>query len=211
MHFIRNLKRSHLSEAAKIELIKERAYRDLEFFASFFFRHRCEVGFSHMHRDFFKAAWHPEKRSLREAIAAPRGNAKTTFKLIIKAIHALVYGYEDFIIVICNTLPDAEDKVAQVLKELQENTHLRHIYGDILNSGQHRSRKKFTTVKNTLMMACSKGQSLRGLLYNGKRPSFIILDDVESLAETRNPEQRQKTREWFFKDVMKLVQMASKF
>jgi hypothetical protein len=48
---------------------------------------------------------------------------------------------------------------------------------------------------------------VRGLLHGHSRPSLILCDDIESLDGTLTPEQRVKTRNWFFKDVMKCGQV----
>jgi hypothetical protein len=68
------------------------AYADFEFFVQVFFSHHCGYAFSPMHLDFCAAESNPAKRGRRDAIAAPRGHAKTTFKVLFKALHAIVYG-----------------------------------------------------------------------------------------------------------------------
>lgn len=189
------------------QLVYLRGYRDREFFANYFFGDRCEHPFSRMHQDFFEAERFPERRGVKEAIAAPRGHAKTTFKLLIKVVHAICYELESFILIIGHTTQDAEERVGQVLEILETNHRLKMVFGHLLpevKKRRLRSRKRFETQTGILVLGKSKGQSLRGLNHLGERPSLIILDDVESMDEVRNPEQRRKTREWFFKDIMKL-------
>lgn len=196
-----------LDEATVQQLIYLRGYRDREFFANYFFSERCEHDFSKMHQDFFEAERYPERRGVKEAIAAPRGHAKTTFKLLIKVVHAICYHLEPFILIIGHTTQDAEERVGQILEVLETNHRLKAVFGPLLpetNKRRLRSRKRFETASGILVLGKSKGQSLRGLNHQGQRPSLIILDDVESMDEVRNPEQRRKTREWFFKDIMKL-------
>ncbi len=143
------------------------------------------------------------RRGRRDVIAAPRGHAKTTFKVLFKALHAIVYGYEPFILVIGHSASEAQAKVQNILDELQSNQRLIAIFGELAPPLKHRSRKGFVTRTGIRVMAKSKGQQVRGLLHGQHRPSLILCDDIESLEGTLTPEQRLKTRNWFFKDVLK--------
>lgn len=187
------------------ELIYIRAYRDFEFFVSYFFEHHCGYPFSPMHLDFCRAEKEPARRRRREAIAAPRGHAKSTFKTLFKVIHAIVYGYEPFILILGNSMPEARDKVNAIRDELESNERLIQVYGALAPSKG--SRWKFVTQNGTMVMAKSKSQQIRGLRYGVDRPSLIILDDAESPDGVLNEEQRQKTRDWFYKDVLKCGQI----
>jgi predicted phage terminase large subunit-like protein len=199
-----------ISAETILELAFLRGLYDLEFFANFFFEDKLDFPFSKMHYDFFETAKDPFRRGLREAIAAPRGHAKTFLKLRVRVIHAICYQTEHFVLVLGHSLPDAEDKVAQIREELENNPRIKAVFGDLApvkGQKRYRSRKKFVSASGVMVMARSKGQSIRGITHEGKRPSLIIFDDVESLEEVRNPEQRQKTKEWFNKDILKLGQL----
>lgn len=158
-----------------------------------------------MHLDFCRAEANPERRGRREAIAAPRGNAKTTLKLLIKALHAIVYEYEPFILIMGHSAQEAENKVKDILKELESNLKLKQVFGDL--APQKASKKEFITTTGIKIQAKSRGQQVRGLKHGVHRPSLIICDDIESLEGVLTPEQRSKTREWFLKDVSKCGQL----
>lgn len=184
-----------------------RGFKDFEFFVDYFFTHHCQFGFSRMHGRFFQDEAEPHRRGRRDVIAAPRGHAKTTFKVLFKAIHAIVYGYEPFILVIGHSAQEAQGKVQNILDELQTNQRLIDVFGELAPPVKHRSRKGFVTQNGIRVMAKSKGQQVRGLLHGQYRPSLILCDDIESLEGTLTPEQRSKTRDWFFKDVLKCGQV----
>lgn len=194
-------------------VIYVRAYRDFEFFVRYFFPHHCRVGFSRMHRDFFAAEQDPARRGRREAIAAPRGNAKTTFKTLFKVLHAIVYDYERSILIMSHSAPEAEEKVVAVLEELEGNERLRQVYGALAPSrgkqakGTRWGKKWFITRNGIKVQAKSKGQQIRGIKHNADRPTLVICDDIESPEGVLNAEQRKKTRDWFFKDVLKVGQV----
>jgi hypothetical protein len=92
----------HLTTAQLGEWLHDR--RDLQAFAERCFPHLCTVPFSRMHREMFAyeyAQW--GVRGRREAVAAPRGNAKTTLRGFIQIIHDCVYRSEPFILILSNT------------------------------------------------------------------------------------------------------------
>ena len=180
-----------------------RGFQDFRYFVNYFFPHHCQHTFSRMHAAFFEDEALPDQRGCRHVIAAPRGHAKTTFKVLFKAIHAIVYGYEPFILVIGHSASEAQGKVQNILDELQGNSRLISVFGDLAPSQKHRSRKGFVTRNGIRIMAKSKGQQVRGLIHGQHRPSLILCDDIESLEGTLTPEQRLKTRNWFFKDILK--------
>lgn len=184
-----------------------RGFQEFDFFVHCFFPHHCQFGFSRMHDRFFLDEADPLRRGRRDVIAAPRGHAKTTFKVLFKALHAIVYGYEPFILIIGHSAQEAQGKVQNILDELQSNQRLIEFFGELAPPIKHRSRKGFVTQNGIRVMAKSKGQQVRGLLHGQYRPSLILCDDIESLDGTLSPEQRAKTRDWFYKDVMKCGQV----
>lgn len=178
-----------------------RAYADFEYFVREFFPHHCTSEFGQMHRDFMAMeSGDPVRRGEKEATAAPRGNAKTTFRALFKAIHAIVYGYHPFIVIIGWSSGEAEDKVKDIRNELIENERLREVYGPLLQKGS--SQVDFVTSNGVRVTARGRGGQVRGLKHGPHRPSLIILDDVESLESVSTPEQRAKAFAWFTKDVM---------
>lgn len=182
------------------------AYADFEYFVKVFFSHHCGYGFSSMHQAFFASEINPARRGRRDAIAAPRGHAKTTFKVLFKAVHAIVYGYEQFIVIIGHSAPEAEAKVRDILEELETNPLLIEVYGPLAPSkGQAGSSgKNFVSRNGIRVMAKSRGKQVRGLKHGEHRPTLIILDDIESPEKVLTEEQRYKTKQWFEKDILKL-------
>jgi len=207
----------HFQKTGKLEnpkvlqdLLYIRAYQDFRFFATYFFSHHCKDAFSQMHVDFCQLEdLDPARRGRRDVVAAPRGNAKTTFKVLLKVLHAVVYGYEAFILIVGHSAPEAEQKVWDILSELETNERLIGVFGALApvpgqKSGKARWGKKWFVTQNGIkVMAKSRGQQIRGLKYGAHRPSLIICDDIESPDGVLSVEQRQKTEDWFSKDLLK--------
>lgn len=156
--------------------------------------------YSQMHQDFIKSERDPSRRGVKEAIAAPRGNAKTTFKMLIKAVHAICYKYHPFIIVVGYSDKEATDKTRDIRDELALNERLIEVFGPLVSPTAAMS--DFITKNGVRVVARSRGGQIRGLKYRKDRPSLIILDDVESQESVNTPEQRAKTETWLKKDVI---------
>lgn len=192
--------RALAEESEDYNEIKERARSDFRFFAKTFFAHHCSFDFSEMHEDFFEMEKIPDRLGCKEAIAAPRGNAKTTFKVLLKSLHAIAYGYHKFILIIGYSSAEAIDKVKDIRNELLSNERFIEVYG--LLADPKSAQNDFVTSNGVRVTARSKGGQVRGLKFMQHRPSLIILDDIEDLESVNTPEQRKKTEDWFFKDVM---------
>lgn len=193
-------------------LIQLICYHNFELFVRIFFNHHCGYPFSQMHRDFFQDEVNPARRGRREVIAAPRGHAKTTFKVIFKVLHAIVYGYERFILIIGHSAPEAEAKVKDILGELENNALLKAVYGSLapVKGKMGWSTKNFVTQNGIRVMAKSRGKQVRGLKHGQSRPTLIILDDIESPDKVLTETQRYKTRQWLEKDILKLGSVDGK-
>jgi predicted phage terminase large subunit-like protein len=179
-----------------------RGYWEQSWFAQRFFPHHCRDPFSRMHTELFSLWSDQTRRGRKTVIAAPRGHAKTTIMLVIQTLHAICYGYEPFIVIVAQSQAEAESRVEQILDELRTNEHLIEVFGELAPPKGQGSKKGFTTRNGVKVKAISRGQSIRGLNNRGNRPSLIILDDVETLEGVQNPDQRQKTLDWFQKDVL---------
>ena len=78
----------------------ERARTDRRFFAEWFLGDHLTFPFGDHHLKWFSRL---HKRGGLEAIAAPRGSAKTTFFSFLEPLHDICYKNEQFIIIISET------------------------------------------------------------------------------------------------------------
>ena len=186
------------SEADLHFCVRARCRYDIEAFTEIFFSHYCKYDFSTFHRDLF-TLWKSDKSSRRSAIAAPRGNAKSTFVTLIKLIHDLCYGLEDFIVIFSNTMDQAVGRTKDIKAELLENDALKSVYGPFFGQrniadGHFNAHSVFGT---TRFVAYGTGSEVRGVRYGHARPSKIVLDDVEHSEEVFSEEIREGYFSWF--------------
>lgn len=191
------------SDDPEIREIQERYRWDVGGFADAFFPHLCTSDFSTMHQDFFDR-WErlKDQRGIREATAAPRGNAKTTIRTTIKTCHDAVYGHERFILIISARYDMSIERVEDIREELEENELLLRVYG--IQKGKTWNKGNIITRYGVRIMSASRGQQVRGLVRRGSRPTKVVLDDAERSDEVNSETQRDKFWRWLQSDVMKL-------
>lgn len=141
------------------------------------------------------------------AIIEPRGHAKTTW-LRVDVIHDIVYEHEPFIGLISATANDAYASIAYVKLQLESNELLRSTYGNLVPALDPRRRRRWRdnhieTVNRVEgkdgVVVISRGAGKgRGMNIKGRRPTKLILDDIESDEQVRSEVRRQKMEQWLF-------------
>lgn len=138
-------------------------------------------------------------------IMLPRGYSKTTLVGQGVILYWIEYQEYKFPVYISETQTHAETQVNNVAKELEVNTRLKAVFGDIVPERQ--SRLKWTqeiiqTTTGVTVVARGRGTQIRGLNVDGQRPDVLVLDDVEDRDSVKVPEQRKKDSDWFYGDVL---------
>src|SRR5690606_36988728 len=149
-------------------------------------------------------------RNAKEAVAAPRSHAKSSYLSKAYPIREIVYRLRRYIIAISETPSVATANIEWISDQLKHNAKLRADFGPLLdpkpqgnikdNSQEfiawHRDENGGAR-QLALVQAASTGQALRGRNWNGMRPDLIILDDLEDARPGGNastPEARSKLR-----------------
>lgn len=143
----------------------------------------------------------PTLPGTRQAVAAPRGHAKSTNLTFKDSLHAVVYAYKHYILILSDTSDQANGFLAAIKEELEENDALREDFGDL--AGRMWRDDVIVTKNRVKVQAKGAGQKVRGLKHKQWRPDLIILDDCENDENVRTPEQRTKLENWYYKAVSK--------
>lgn len=137
----------------------------------------------------------------RRAVAAPRGHAKSTNFTFKDVLHAVLYCYKHYPIIISDSSEQAEGFLTDLKTELEENGNI------ILDFGKQQGRVWKSSViltKNDIKVeAIGSGKKIRGRRHRNWRPDLLVLDDIENDENVNTPEQRKKLSSWFFKAVSK--------
>jgi predicted phage terminase large subunit-like protein len=142
-----------------------------------------------------------QRQGCRRATAAPRGHAKSTNFTFKDGLHATLYEYKHYIILMSDTYGQAAGFLSAYAEELEENEAIREDFGE-LRGGVWRE-DVIVTKTNIKVQALGAGQKVRGLKHKQWRPDLFILDDMENDVNVQTPEQRKKLLDWFTKAVLK--------
>lgn len=193
------------NEAHANDLLKSRCAVDLELFSMAYFPHYCGYPFNPFHRDYFESIRFGE-RKIRHADGAPRGYAKSTHKALIKIVHDICYGLENFILIFSNTEDQSIGKLKDIRREILTNDALARDYG-IRFVGPRPAETSFVVEcigHQTMLSAYGSGAEIRGIRFGQHRPSKIVCDDVEHSEEVFNEEIRRKYFDWYMEVISKI-------
>lgn len=148
-------------------------------------------------------AWDCSTAELGVAVC-PRGHAKTTSSTITCSLADVLFGAEDFEILIGVN----EKKAAQFLENiayiLTDSAYydLQSAFDcDVLKCNETELVGRVKG-REFCIMARGKGQKVRGELWRQKRPGTIRVDDLEDDEEVLNDDSRAKNKAWFMNAVM---------
>lgn len=138
----------------------------------------------------------------RQVIAAPRGHAKSTNFTFKDTIHAVLYGYKHYILILSDSSDQAEGFLEDIKTELEENAAVIEDFGMLKGDKAWRS-SVILTKSDIKVEAIGSGKKVRGRRHRNWRPDLIVLDDIENDENVNTPDQRRKLKSWYDKAVSK--------
>ena len=135
----------------------------------------------------------------------PRGFAKTTIAGVGITLWKILYQEVPFFVYVSEAAPHAKMQLTNVKRELESNERIISAFGNVKPEARDPEKWRedfFETKSGVAMTARGRGGQIRGLNHRGLRPLEIIFDDVEDKESVSTEEQRKKTREWLFADVL---------
>lgn len=138
----------------------------------------------------------------RQVVAAPRGHAKSTNFTFKDSLHAVLYAYKHYILILSDSSDQAEGFLDDIKTELEDNANIIMDFGSM--KGDKAWRTGVILTKTDIKAeAIGSGKKVRGRRHRNWRPDLIVLDDIENDENVNTPEQRQKLKNWFNKVVSK--------
>ncbi len=138
----------------------------------------------------------------RQVVAAPRGHAKSTNFTFKDSLHAILYGYKHYILILSDSSEQAEGFLDDIKTELEDNANIIMDFGSLKGGKAWRSGVILTST-DIKAEAIGSGKKVRGRRHRNWRPDLIVLDDIENDENVNTPEQRKKLKSWFDKAVSK--------
>lgn len=140
-------------------------------------------------------------KGCRRAIEAPRGHAKSTTFTFKDTIHAALYQYKHYVIILSDSSDQADGFLGDIKTELEDNVLIKEDFG--IMEGKVWKSNVILLKNGTKIESIGSGKKIRGRRHKQWRPDLIVLDDVENDENVNTPDQRKKLASWFYKAVSK--------
>lgn len=140
-------------------------------------------------------------RGARELIAAPRGNAKSTYVSLLFVIWCLITRKKRFPVILSDTFEQAAVHLAGIKTEMEFNPRLSADFADETGLGPVWQVGEAVLKNGAKVKIGGSGKALRGFRHGAVRPDLVICDDLENDENVRKPEQREKLEAWLDKTV----------
>jgi predicted phage terminase large subunit-like protein len=144
----------------------------------------------------------PQGRKL--ALAAPRGEAKSTLAALLFPLWCAVTGQKRYIVLVMDALDQALPALEAIKAELDSNPRLAQDFPEACGEGRVWQQRVILTANGAKVEVFGSGKRMRGLRHGPHRPDLVVLDDLENDENVRSPVQRDKLENWLKKTVLKL-------
>lgn len=146
-----------------------------------------------------------------DAIAAPRGEAKSTLVSQLFVLWCLVTGRKKYPVIVMDSIDQAYPMLEAIKAELEFNPRLAMDFAEVVGQGRVWQSGTIVTRNDAKVQVAGSGKKLRGLRHGPYRPDLCVLDDIENDEQVRSPEQRDKLQSWLSKTVLPLGAAGEKF
>lgn len=180
-------------------------------FFNLYFAHYAKYGIADFHKEIFHLT--EDATNTLACIVAFRGSGKSTLVTLSYSLWAILgVQQKKFVLILCQTQQQARQHMINIRKELEDNKLLRSDMGPFQEETGGEWAMSSLVFKNTnaRITVASVDQAIRGIRHHEHRPDLIILDDVEDLNSCKTIEGRNKTFDWFTREVIPLGDMGTR-
>jgi len=159
--------------------------------------------FANFHREWWEICCSNDKFI---AIAAPRGHSKSTTITISYALATVLFRERRYVLLVADTEAQAALFLGTIKQILYDSERIHQLFG--LEKGpkgvvfEKDSETdiivKFADGGSFRIVAKGAEQRLRGMLWEGKRPDLIVIDDLLNEELVANKDRRDKLRRWVY-------------
>lgn len=198
--YLRNL--ADLPPRLRLPVLRAECRRDLLLWGRLCYPEVVRSEYSDLHADiagWFDALLPPAERagrtSPRRVVCGPRGGAKTTL-LRLGATHRLAHGLEDYAVFVGPEAAhcDAEMGAWRAMMDSADRPLLRRLHGAREWSGNLSDVRVRGGGREVHVSARPFSGTIRGLNRDGRRPTLVVLDDVEKPEHLDSPTTRARMR-----------------
>lgn len=140
----------------------------------------------------------------RDAIAAPRGEAKSTKVSMSFVLWCVVNKLKHYILMFMDAFEQAAEMLEAVKAELDANPRLASDFPEAAGRGRVWRVGVILTANDIKIEAFGIGKRVRGRRHGPFRPDLALLDDIENDENAATPAQRDKLQRYVTKAVLSL-------
>lgn len=140
----------------------------------------------------------------RDAIAAPRGEAKSTVVSLVFVLWCVVLKLKRYPIIIMDAYEQSVEMLEAIKVELDGNPRLQSDFPEACGQGRVWRVGCILTANDVKIEAFGSGKRIRGRRHGPHRPDLAVLDDIENDENVATPAQRDKLQAFVTKGVLSL-------
>lgn len=140
----------------------------------------------------------------RDAIAAPRGEAKSTVVSLVFVLYCIVRKLKHYPIIVMDAFEQSVEMLEAIKAELEANPRLQSDFPEAFGKGRAWRVGCIVTANDVKVEAFGSGKKIRGRRHGPHRPDLAILDDIENDENVGTPAQRDKLQRFVTKGVLSL-------
>lgn len=140
----------------------------------------------------------------RDAIAAPRGEAKSTKISMSFVSWCLVIGAKWYAIIVMDAFEQAAEMLEAIKAELEANPRIASDFPEACGQGRVWRAGVIVTAHGRKVEAFGSSKKIRGRRHGANRPDLAICDDIENDENVNTPAQRDKLQSFVTKSVLSL-------
>lgn len=186
---------------------RDKAWNDFWFFSRTYFPHYIkseERSVFHVYMHETLPGLVDDPKGKKEAIVAPRGEAKSTYVTQLFTLWCIITGRKRFPVIIMDAFDQAALMLEAIKAELEVNPRLSMDFPECSGQGRVWQAGTIITANNCMIKVAGSGKKLRGYRFGPFRPDLVVLDDIENDENVKSKEQRDKLERWVQKAVLKL-------
>jgi len=195
--FRQNLQRETPAPVGESEAERNRRIARLkgnfEEFCRYYFPNYASAPFAPFHLKFAKKVAASDKIYIVRAWA--REHAKSVVSGLFVPLFEMVNGRLFNMLLVSHSYDNACELLMPIMVNLESNQRFIHDYGQ-QKSWRGWETGRFVTAGGCSFRAIGAGQSPRGSRNEEKRPDFILVDDIDTDEEARNPVRLKKKWDW---------------
>lgn len=177
-----------------------------EFFHRTYFRHYGTAAPSLLHEYLHERlpAIVASPSGQRDAIAAPRGEAKSTVVSLVFVLWCVITGVKHYPIIIMDAFEQGAEMLEAIKAELEANPRLQSDFPEAFGRTGVWRIGVIVTANGAKIEAFGSAKKIRGRRHGPHRPDLAVLDDIENDENVATPAQRDKLQRFVTKGVLSL-------